>query len=214
MKKYKYFWGVLLVGILGGLFVSCKDDEVKMGTDVKTETSINYTITISPDLLKFITPRVRYVDENGNLITITGVEELDGKVIENTAEVKNGESFASCWTSQIITGTGYKCWTIQMKFSRLDFHSYMCVEYLRNDFTEDVSDKKYDFHHNVNTNVNVVKVSGTSSKAFVDSHVSITIGNYKKGDDIEKYLADLAKMPDKVGYFVDENGDVARKDDF
>lgn len=190
------------------IFVSCnKDDE-------KTETSISYTITISPDLLKFVTPQVCYVDENGNLVMITGVEELDGKVIENKAEVQNGGSYASSWTTQIISGTGYKCWTIQMKFNHLNFHSYMGVKYLRNDFIEDTEGKIYDFHHNVNTSVNVVKLSDTEAKAYSDSHVSITVGNYKKGDDIEKYLENLVKTPDKVGYFIDSDGSVTRNDEF
>lgn len=205
-RKYWCLFGICCFIVM--IFVSCnKDDE-------KTETSISYTITISPDLLKFVTPQVCYVDENGNLVMITGVEELDGKVIENKAEVQNGGSYASSWTTQIISGTGYKCWTIQMKFNHLNFHSYMGVKYLRNDFIEDTEGKIYDFHHNVNTSVNVVKLSDTEAKAYSDSHVSITVGNYKKGDDIEKYLENLAKTPDKVGYFIDSDGSVTRNDEF
>ena len=134
---------ILLYGIaafFSSVLVSCGED-----VDVKTESSINYTLTISPDLLKFVTPQVCYVDENGNLITVTGVEELDGKVIENQAEIshKSGgtEVYASGWTQQVVTGTGYKCWTFQMKFNRLNFHSYMGVKYLRNDFVEDTEGK-------------------------------------------------------------------------
>ena len=60
--------------------VTMMNDDDKL----ETETSISYTLTISPDLLKFVTPQVSYIDENGVLVTITGVEELDGKVIENS----------------------------------------------------------------------------------------------------------------------------------
>jgi len=205
--------------------VGCGED-----IDVTTESSINFTLTMSPDLLKFVTPQVSYVDENGNIVTITGVEDLDGKVIENQAEIshKSGgtEVYASGWTKQVVTGTGYKCWTFQMKFNRLNFHSYMGVKYLRNDFVEDTSGKEYDFHHSINTSIIALKSTITEknslfgssqsadSKAYSDSHVSITIGNYKKGDDLEQYLRELSANPDKAGYYVDDNGDVTRRDDF
>lgn len=211
--------------IISSILIGCGED-----VDVETESSINYTLTISPDLLKFVTPQVSYVDENGNLITLTGVEELDGKVIENHAEIsqKSGdiEVGASGWTQQVVTGTGYKCWTFQMKFNRLNFHSYMGVKYLRNDFVEDTDGKAYDFHHNINTSIVALKSTITEkhslfgstqsvdSKAYSDSHLSISLKEYRKGDDVEEYLKNLTANPDKAGYYVDSNGDVVRKDDF
>lgn len=223
MYKTKFFSLFLLIS--STIMVGCGED-----IDVTTESSINFTLTMSPDLLKFVTPQVSYVDENGNIVTITGVEDLDGKVIENQAEIshKSGgtEVYASGWTKQVVTGTGYKCWTFQMKFNRLNFHSYMGVKYLRNDFVEDTSGKEYDFHHSINTSIIALKSTITEknslfgssqsadSKAYSDSHVSITIGNYKKGDDLEQYLRELSANPDKAGYYVDDNGDVTRRDDF
>ena len=198
----------------GGILASCNEKDDMKDSEVKTETNINYTITMSPDLLKFVTPEVQYVDENGNIVTITGVEDLDGKVIESKAEIKDGESYACAWSSQVITGTGYKCWTIQMKFNRLNFHTYLGVRYIRNDFIEDTTGKVYDFHHNVNTSINLIKTTGAAVKAYSDSHVSVTLGNYKKGDDIETYLENLYKSPDKVGYFIDDDGNVTQKDEF
>ena len=191
---------------------SGSDDDID--TEEKTEATINYTITISPDLLKFVTPQVSYVDENGNLVTITGVEELDGKVIEAKAETTNENgTTSSVWSQVVVSGTGYKCWTVQMKFSRLNFHSYMVVKYIRNDFTEDTSGKVYDFHHGVNTGVALIKKKGYSTSSYVDNHMSITVGNYKKGDNVENYLELLATNPDKVGYYIDGNGNVNRKDE-
>ena len=207
------------MAIISIMLVSCSED-----VDVETETSISYTLTMSPDLLKFVTPQVSYIDEKGVLVTITGVEDLDGKVIENSAEVSSGGSYASSWTSTVITGTGYKCWTIKMKFKHLDFHSHMAVKYLRNDFVEDTSGKFYDFHHDINTSVNATKITKTSKgwgggesvdvSSYADSHVSITFGDYHYGDDIETYLVELKNNPDKAGYYVDENGNVTRKDEF
>lgn len=178
--------------------------------DAEVQTSISYTLTVSPDLLKFVTPQISYVDENGILVTITGVEELDGKVIENSTELSSSGSYAGSWTSVVITGTGYKCWTLRMKFNRLNFHSYMAVRYLRNDFVEETSGKAYDFHHNINTSV--IHNSGTTQ--YQGTHVSVPVGDYHYGDNIETYLKNLYNNPDIVGYFVDGEGNITSKDDF
>ena len=101
MRSVRGFIGFVLLCMFGSLFVGCSED-----VDIETETSISYTLTISPDLLKFVIPQVSYVDEDGILVTITGVEDLDGKVIENSAEVSSDGSYASSWSSVVITGTG------------------------------------------------------------------------------------------------------------
>lgn len=204
----------IIVGLICFSFFGCNNNDTLTENEVKSETSISYVITISPDLLKFVTPQVKYVDENGNIETLTGIEDLDGKVIESKAEVKEGDSYSSAWSSAVINGTGFKCWTIKMKFNHLDFHTRMEVKYLRNDFTEDTTGKIYKFHHDVNTSISVIKTIGLASKAFQDTHMSVSRGNYKVGDDIELYLEDLYKNPDTVGYFIDNNGDVIKDDDF
>lgn len=223
MRKYRL--NVFAIAVISLLF-GCSSEDI----DVTTQTSITYTLTMSPDLLKFVTPQVSYVDENGNLITITGVEELDGKVIENHAEISassgGSEVYASGWTQQVVTGTGYKCWVFQMKFNRLNFHSYMGVRYIRNDFTEDNDGKDYDFHHSLNTSIIALKSTITEKKSmstisqssdvktYSDSHISITLMDYHRGDDLEKYLDNLTHNPDKAGYFVDNDGNVTRRDEF
>lgn len=210
MNVLKYCFSFCLIAILGCTLVGCSDDDDKL----ETETSISYTLTISQDLLKFVTPQVSYIDENGVLVTISGVEDLDGKVIENSAEVEKDGSYAHAWSSTVITGTGYKCWTLKMKFKRLNFHSYMGVRYVRNEFTEDTTGKVYDFHHNINTSVSAVRISGSSVNAYQDTHVSVSVGNYHYGDNIDIYLNSLYNNPDKVGYYINENGDVNRNDEF
>lgn len=220
MNTLKCYSHIALIAILASSFTSCSKD-----VEVETETGISYTITMSSDLLKFVTPQVSYVDENGVLVTITGIEDLDGKVIENSAEISSNGSYASSWSSTVITGTGYKCWTIKMKFKHLEFHSHMAVKYLRNDFTEDINGKVYDFHHDINTSVNATKKTITSKgwfggesvdvSAYSDTHISISsIGDYHYGDDIEAYMLNLEDNPDKAGYYVDENGDITRRDEF
>ena len=219
MSKIRNFLQFAFICFFSSLLVSCSES-----IDIEAETSINYTLTMSPDLLKFVTPQVCYVDENGVLVTITGVEELDGKVIENSAEVSSGGSYVSSWSSTVITGTGYKCWTVNMKFKHLGFHSHMTVKYLRNEFTEDTTGKVYDFHHDVNTSISTTKIAKTTKgwfggesidmSAYSDSHVSVTIGDYHFGDDVAMYLDDLFVNPDKVGYYIDDNGNVTRRDEF
>ena len=210
INSLKYYLGISLIVIIGFVVVGCSNDDDKF----ETETSISYTLTISPDLLKFVTPQVFYTDENGVLVTISGVEDLDGKVIENSAEVEKDGSYAHAWSSTVISGTGYKCWTLKMKFKRLNFHSYMGVRYVRNEFVEDTTGKVYDFHHNINISVSAVRISCSSVNAYQYSHVSVSVGNYHYGDNIESYLADLMNNPDRVGYYVDHNGNVTRKDEF
>lgn len=217
MKKNQNLLTILFAFACILLSGCSKDDE-----EIVTETSINYTLTISPDLLKFVTPQVKYVDENGVLVTITGVEELDGLAIENKAEIDANGVHASGWTNQIITGTGYKCWTINMKFRRLNFHSRMCVNYILNELPEDTDGKSYDFHHSVNTSVIAItsikseslSSISQSSKVYADSHISITKNEYHQGDDLKDYLEILSKNPDKVGYYIDGEGEVSPNDNF
>lgn len=216
MKDIRFLLCYAFIVVLGTTMTSCSEDVEEV-----TETSISYTLTISPDLLKFVTPQVSYVDEKGNIVTITGVQDLDNLVLENSAEVSMDGSYASSWSKQVITGTGYKCWTIRMKFNHLNFHSYMGVKYLLNELPEDVADEIYDFHHSINTSVNAVKITKKDSwnsqsvdaNSYADSHISISV-DFQAGDDVKSYLENLVKTPDKVGYFVDSDGNISRKDNF
>lgn len=212
MSHLKFFLSFALACTLCTSFVGCcKDDD----NDVTTESSINYTLTISPDLLKFVTPQLSYVDENGNLIKVTGVEELDELVLENSAEISKNGSYAGAWSKTVVSGTGYKCWTVKMKFNRLNFHSYMGVRYLRNEFVESAEGKGYDFHHSINTSISsVTEGKDIGLKAYQDTYVSLTLMDFHRGDDLDNYLNNLTQNPDKAGYYVDGDGNVSRKDEF
>ncbi len=207
-----------LIPFIGILLLGCSEE-----TDIETETSINYTLTLSPDLLKFVIPQVQYIDENGVLVTITGVEELDGLVIENGAEAGG----AKVWSKQIISGTGYKCWTINMKFNHLNFHSYMGVKYIRNDLVDNIDENVYDFHHSINTSITSAtqKILRQTSlftttdypgglKVYADTHMSITLNGYYTGENLKLYLDSLTVNPDKAGYYINDEGGVSRNDDF
>lgn len=216
MSKLQHNLLIIFMMFLGPIFGSCTDDETI------TETSINYTLIMSEDLLRFVTPEVTYVDEDGQLIKITGVENLDGLVIENKVELNTNNAHASGWTQQIITGTSDKCWTFSMKFTHLNFFSRMAVKYIPKELAEDIEDKAFDFHHSINSSAIACIISSSkslssvsqSAKVYEDSYVTIPAINYQQGDDLKGYLLELYKNPDKAGYYVDGNGDVTRRDEF
>lgn len=224
MKTLKKIFPVVLLSMFLTTFVSCE----KFDDDLYVNTSISYMITMSPDLLKFVTPEVTYVDSEGNLHTISGVEELDNLVIENSAATKHFD----VWTKQTIKGTKYKCWTLNMTFNNSPFYSYMGVKYKKRDFVEDMEGKVYDFHHSIySTNILVTSKATTKVKydwllwglhpststqggALIENHITFTNDRYYNGEDVEQYINDLVNTPDKLGFTIDSEGSFTEKDDF
>ena len=97
----------------------------------------------------------------------------------------------------------------------------MGVKYLLNELPEEVTDEVYDFHHTINTAVNAVKITKKDSwgsqsvdaNSYADNHITVSV-DFHAGDDVKSYLENLVKTPDKVGYFVDSDGNISRKDNF
>ena len=216
MKNYKELLVYLFACTIGYALVSCSEE-----VEYDTQTSITYTLTISPDLLKFVVPQVKYVDEDGVLVTVTGVDELDKMVIENKAEISGDGYYSIAWSSQVIKGTNYKAWSVNMKFRHNDFHSYMGVKYLRNELAEDPTGNNYSFHHSINTSISAVtyekKTKGNSvtqtQSTYVDNHVTVSL-DFHPDDDVESYIENLVSNPDKVGYYIDPKGVITRRDEF
>ncbi len=69
IAKMKFVLCGLMTVLLGCTFVSCNSEDV----DSEMATSISYMLTISPDLLKFVSPEVTYVDADGIEHTIKGL---------------------------------------------------------------------------------------------------------------------------------------------
>ena len=227
MKTMKHLTVFAWAALLSTALVSChKDDEVE--TETKTETGstdtppassdeddvhvkadVSYTLTLTSDLLKFVTPEVRYVDARGEVVTLTGVDELDGQVAESGS--------AGSWTSDAVPETGWKKWTVRMEFEHLDFHSYMTVTYRRNEVTEDTAGKTYYFDSSLNSDMDATISKSSKNGIFIsiyrDRNIKIDIGSsyYYSGDDIDTYLDELCAHEDKVGYYIDESGDVSRR---
>jgi len=225
MKCLRSFILLGLAAVLGNTLISCEKEEVKEYPN--ESTSISYLLTMSPDLLKFVSPEVTYVDSEGIVHTISGVKELDSLVHVGFAYTPG----IGVWTIQTIKGTNYKCWNLNMSFKNRPFHSYMGVKYKRLDFVEDTTGVVYDFHHSifsttiyVNSQITVTtKTSfwkntevnyGFGSAALVENHIEFTKNSYYKGGEVESYIKNLVNEPDKVGFYIDDKGKFTERDDF
>lgn len=213
----------IIMTVVSILFISCEDvtEKVEMGT------SISYMLTISPDLLQFVTPEVTYVDSQGKIHKISGVQELDEMVNVNYAYTPG----IGVWTIQTIKGTNYKSWTLNMTFEERPFHSYFGVKYKRKDLAEIDPSVVYDFHHSIfSTTIFVssvitqtVKYSYIStpsqsiefgSGALVENHISFTKDSYYSGEEVDKYINELLNTPDKMGFEIDDKGTFKENIDF
>lgn len=212
--------------IIGNTLVSCEDKDVQ--ERVWESTSISYLLTMSPDLLKFVSPEVTYVDSEGIVHTISGIKELDSLVNVGFAYAPG----IGVWTLQTIKGTNYKCWNLNMTFNNRPFHSYMGVKYKKLDFVEDTTGVMYDFHHSIfSTTIYVnstLKMTSTtnywSNKSdldisygtwgLVENHIAFTKDYYYNGGEVEKYINELVDTPDKVGFYIDDKGNFTEIDDF
>lgn len=226
MKTVRSIVFLAFTVILGSTIVGCSDEN----TDTyKNEcTSISYLLTMSPDLLKFVSPEVTYVDVEGNVHKITGVKELDSLVNVGFTYTPG----IGVWTIQTIKGTNYKCWNLNMNFKNRPFHSYMGVKYKKLEFVEDTTGVVYDFHHSIfTTTVHVDSEFSITTKynywskssdvsfefgtgAVVENYIQFTKNSYYKGGEVEEYINNLVNSPDKVGFYIDDNGKFTERDDF
>lgn len=225
MKILRSIVILIFAAIFGSTLVGCEKEDVE--EEVHESTSISYLLTMSPDLMKFVSPEVTYVDAEGNVHKISGVKELDSLIHVGFAYTPG----IGVWTLQTIKGTNYKCWNLNMTFNNRPFHSYMGVKYKKLDFMEDTTGVVYDLHHSiftttiyVNSTLTVTTKSsfwkspettiGFGSGALVENHISFTKNSYFKGGEVEKYVNDLVNMPDKIGFYIDDKGKFTERDDF
>lgn len=223
MKRFLIIIGLAV--IIGNTLVSCEKEDVQ--EKVNESTSISYLLTMSPDLLKFVSPEVTYVDAEGNVHKISGVKELDSLIHVGFAYTPG----IGVWTIQTIKGTNYKCWNLNMTFNNRPFHSYMGVKYKKLDFVEDTTGVVYDFHHSiftttiyVNSTLTITTKSslwkdpqttiGFGSGALVENHIQFTKNSYFKGGEVDEYINNLVNEPDKVGFYIDDKGKFTERDDF
>lgn len=225
MKTIRSIVILVFAGIFGSTLVGCEKEDVQ--EKVNESTSISYLLTMSPDLLKFVSPEVTYVDAEGNVHKISGVKELDSLIHVGFAYTPG----IGVWTLQTIKGTNYKCWNLNMTFNNRPFHSYLGVKYKKLDFVEDTTGGVYDFHHSiftttiyVNSKLTITTKSsfwknpettlGFGAGALVENHIEFTKNSYYKGGEVEGYIDNLVNTPDKVGFYIDDKGKFTERDDF
>lgn len=223
MKSKSYIFLSLILILVGCGLTSCEDEEVEKWES----TNISYMLTISPDLLEFVTPEVTYVDSKGKLCRISGVQELDSLVNINYTYTPG----IGIWTVQTIKGTEYKCWTLNMTFDKRPFHSFFGVRYKKKELAEISEGKTYDFHHSIfTTTIYAISKFTTTSKikwyggvsveqafgtgALVENIFSITKDSYYNSEDVPDYLNNLINNPDKAGFYISEDGEFRENNDF
>ena len=210
--KMKFVLCGFMTVLLGCTFVSCNSEDV----DSEMATSISYMLTISPDLLKFVSPEVTYVDADGIEHTISGVNELDS--IETQIRLSMPGNVLV--TKQQIVGTNYKCWNLAILFKTLPINTYMIVKYNKLDITEDTEGEIYDFHHSIftttmrattNVKYDYKWYSSDPQVSFwttgeVTNYIAFTKDGTCNGDDVENYITNLKDTPDFVGFYIDKDG--------
>lgn len=87
----------------------------------------------------------------------------------------------------------------------------MGVKYIWNDFEEDTEGKSY----SINTRISfVTEGKDIGTKAYQDTYVSQTLMEFHRGDNIEKFINNLAQNPDKAGFYNYGEGNVTRSNKF
>lgn len=178
--------------------------------------NISYSLTISEDLLKFVSPEVTYNDTEGNKHTISGVEELDSLVNVNFVLINN----LAVVTSQKIEGTGYKAWTLNMLFHDYPLDSFFEVKYRKLSLAEADTNMEYDFHHSIYSTIFDFRnykgqIEWFGKKTDVDTDInlgeisnfiSFTKNSIVQGKDVESYLDSLVNTPDYRWFTIGDDG--------
>ena len=190
----------ITIFIIGIMVTGCSSEMIS-----NPPVRINYVLTMSPDLLKFVCPEVTYVDTQGEIHTISGVQELDSMAYVNFGN--------SVWTIQPIEGTNYRAWSLCMTFKDSPFFSYISVKYKKLELVEDLTDMNYEFHHGIFSNA-VYSSSKIGESTFVENHLSYIKSITCSGQEVESYINNLINKPDKAGYYINEDRQFSEYKDF
>lgn len=183
---------VMMLALLAGM-TSCDDNKV----------SVNYTFSVTKDLMQFVTPTMTYTDANGDVQQWVLTEQNS----------MNSNDLTLSWTQNV---------TIK-DFDKAD--AGLTVSYQLKEGVETLADT-YVFGHKIYLNeykvwdktghlvnsgvfghTGMVSGSGQSS----DGSVTVTIGvdtRQVKADAVQAYLNDLVANPDKYQFDVDSKGNV------
>jgi len=173
---------------------SCGDD------DPIQNVEMNYILSCSEDLLKFVSPVVTYVDGDGTEKTIT-LSDGDWNKSGNIS-VGNESSSTS------VTGLKSYVWTRKVTFNSFGVNGKISVKYIPLSNTEDTTDKQYTFFHDVS-------ITATAKSEYSQNqHTSIDldlIGSTVHGTAVTTYIEKLANATDTKTCSVDGSGSITVK---
>jgi len=191
MKKTLLKQAIVFTIIALGLSSCSKDDE---------SVEMNYIVSCSADLLKFVSPVVTYTDGNGMEKTITLTDADWNK--DNELSMGNGNS------STTITGVDSYTWTKRVVFDSFGVSGKMTVKYVPLTNTEDTTGKKYLFKHNISISANAQ--SDNVQSQYVDISLDLA-GTQVDGTMVSTYINKLVQTPDTKKCVVDGDGGIVVK---
>lgn len=175
-------------------FSSCGPDENNESVEM------NYILSCSEDLLKFVSPEVTYVDGDGTEKTIT----LSDGDWNKTGNVSVGNDNSS--TS--VTGLKSHVWMKKVTFDSFGVSGKISVKYVPLSNTEDITDKQYTFFHDISI------TATAKSDDTLNQHTSIDLdltGSTVYGTAVTSYLEKLASTTDTKTCTVDGSGSITVK---
>lgn len=169
---------------------SCKDEE---------SVDITYGLSCSGDLLKFVSPVVTYVDENGTEQTYT----ISNEDWNKTGILTIGDDN----TSMTVTDSTSYYWTKHIHFDYFGAKGSISVKYIPLSDTEDTTGKQYTFSHNVF----IVATAKSDNSQSSSSTSFLTVGFDFQGATVAKYIENLANTVDSKTCVVDRDGAITVK---
>ena len=180
MKIKNLFITAIAVLSLSTLYSCCDDCEQVVIKEPEKNVEINYSVTCSKDLQKFVTPILTYTDQNGT-------HELE--ITENT------------WNDSTEY---YLFFNKTDNFNHFGIDNTYSVRYVSNEEALSNVDinKTYEFYHSLN-------ISSVSATNGLYTNINIGFTNKTvKGNEVREYIEELSLTPDTAHVVVDSDGDI------
>lgn len=183
MKIKNLFITAIAILSLSALYSCDEDCEIIVNeTERKENVKINYSVTCSKDLQKFVTPILTYTDQNGT-------HELE--ITENT------------WNDSTEYNLSFKKTD---EFDHFGIDNTYSVRYVPNEEALSNVDinETYRFYHSLN----ILSVNVTN-RFNIYTNITIDITNKTvKGNEVREYIEELSLTPDTAHVVVDSDGDI------
>lgn len=195
MKKHSL---LQIVGLsLSAIFFSscpCDDCDREIDFIIPNKASISYTVSLTEDLLQFVSPKVSFSNSDGTMDSLilsdTDFESADSKT---TVRIYG----------QDVESTNMK-WTQKKEYEKWDVHQTFIVTYIPKETVDTVKSSYFAFNHSITC------VASLSSSELSSVNV---FGKYQSdinssGFNVREYLELLKTHPDTLNIYVDSSGKV------